>query len=76
MSDVFRRTDETLEYMNKVYLWPNVSTKRKEQNKLLGEEVIIQTKLLGKCDYLFGMHTGVFSGAILWNENIKKIFKI
>lgn len=76
LNDVFRRTDETLEYMNKVYLWPNVSTKRKEQNKLLGEEVIIQTKLLGKCDYLFGMHTGVFCGAVLWNENIKKIFKI
>lgn len=73
---VFRRTDETLEYMNRVFLWPNVSTKRKEQNKLLGEEVIIQTKLLGKCSYLFGMHTGVFCGAVLWNENIKKIFKI
>jgi hypothetical protein len=75
MRDVFRRTDESIEYMNRVYLWPNMSTKRREQNKLLGEEVIIQTKLLGKCDYLYGAHTGVFCGAVLWGQNIKKIFK-
>jgi hypothetical protein len=74
--DVFRRTDETSEYMNRVFLWPNVSTKRENQNKLLGEETIIQTKLLGKCDYLFGIHSGVFAGAILWGENIKQIFKL
>lgn len=74
--DVFRRTDETLEYMNSVFLWPNVDTKRENQNKLLGEETIIQTKLLGKCDYLFGIHSGVFAGAVLWGENIKKIFKL
>jgi hypothetical protein len=75
LPDVFRRTDETLDYMNRVFLWPNVSTKRKNQNKLLGEETIIQTKLLGKCDYLFGIHSGVFAGAVLWGENIKEIFK-
>jgi len=76
MQDVFRRTDETLDYMNKVFLWPNVSNKRKNQNQLLGEETIIQTKLLGKCDYLFGIHSGVFAGAVLWGENIKQIFKL
>lgn len=76
MENVFRRTDETLEYMNRVYLWPNVDTKRKDQNRLLGEETIVQTKLLGKCDYLLGMHTGVFCGAVLWGENIKEIFKL
>jgi hypothetical protein len=74
--NIFRRTDETLEYMNRVFLWPNVDTKRENQNKLLGEETIIQTKLLGKCDYLFGIHSGIFAGAILWGENIKKIFKL
>jgi len=74
--DVFRRTDETIEYMNRVYLWPNVDTKRPNQNELLGEETIIQTKLLGKCDYLLGMHSGVFCGALLWGENIKQIFKM
>ena len=62
--------------MNRVFLWPNVTTKRKNQNKLLGEETIIQTKLLGKCDYLFGIHSGVFAGAILWGENITKTFKM
>lgn len=76
MPDVFRRTDETMEYINRVHCWPNVSTKRPNHCKLLGEETIIQTKLLGKCDYLFGRLSGVFAGAILWNDNIKKVFKI
>lgn len=76
MKNVFRRTDETLEYMNRVHCWPNVSNKRFDHCKLLGEETIIQTKLLGKCDYIMGRHSGVFTGAILWGENIKKIFKI
>jgi len=74
--DVFRRTDETMEYMNRVHCWPNVSTKRMDHCKLLGEEVIIQAKLLGKCDYLFGRHSGVFAGAVLWNENINQLYKI
>jgi hypothetical protein len=74
--DVFRRTDETMEYVNRVHCWPNVSTKRDNQCKLLGEETIIQTKLLGKCDYLFGRFSGIFAGAVLWNDNFKKVFKI
>ncbi len=74
--DVFRRTDETMKHMNNIFFWPNISSKRDNQNKLLGEEVIIQTKLLGKCDYLFGRHTGVLAGAILWSKNIKQLFKI
>ena len=74
--NVFRRTDETDEYIDKVTIWPNVSTKRDNQSKLLGEEVIIQTKLLSKCDYLLGRLSGVFAGAIIWNENIKKVYKL
>ena len=74
--DVFRRTDETMEYINRVHCWPNVSTKRENHCRLLGEEVIIQAKLMGKCDYLFGRLSGVLAGAVLWNENIKKVFKI
>jgi hypothetical protein len=74
--DVFRRTDETMEYINRISYWMNVSTKRENHCKLLGEETIIQTKLLGKCDYLFGRLSGIFAGAVLWNENYKKIFKI
>ena len=74
--DVFRRTDETMEYINRVHCWPNVSTKRADHCRLLGEEVIIQSKLLGKSDYLFGRLSGVLAGAVLWNENIKHVFKI
>lgn len=76
MPDVFRRTDETMEYINHVHCWPNVSKKRPDHCRLLGEEVIIQAKLMGKCDYLFGRLSGVLAGAVLWNDNLKQIFKI
>jgi hypothetical protein len=74
--DIFRRTDETIEYMNRVPCWMNVSTKRENHCSLLGEETIIQTKLLGKCDYLFGRRCGILAGAILWNENIKELITL
>ncbi len=76
MKNIFRRTDETIEYMNRVPCWMNVSTKRENHCKLLGEETIIQTKLLGKCDYLFGRKCGILSGAVLWNENIKELITL
>jgi hypothetical protein len=76
MENIFRRTDETIEYMNRVPCWMNVSTKRENHCKLLGEETIIQTKLLGKCDYLFGRKCGILSGAVLWNENIKELITL
>ena len=76
MKNIFRRTDETIEYINRVPCWMNVSTKRENHCKLLGEETIIQTKLLGKCDYLFGRRCGILAGAILWNENIKELFTL
>ena len=71
--NVFRRTDETEEYITKVHCWINVSKKRKNHTIQLGEECIIQTKLLGKCDYLCGRFCGLTAGAVLWNENIKDI---
>jgi hypothetical protein len=74
--NVFRRTDETMEYINRVHCWPNVSTKRENHCKLLGEETIIQSTLLGKSDYLFGRLSGVLAGAVLWSEKIKQVFKI
>jgi hypothetical protein len=76
MPNVFRRTDETMEYINHVHCWPNVSKKREDHCRLLGEEVIIQAKLMGKSDYLFGRLSGMLAGGVLWNENIKKVFKI
>jgi hypothetical protein len=74
--NIFRRTDETDEYIIRVHCWMNVSKKRENHCKLLGEETIIQTKLLSKCDYLFGRHCGIIAGAVLWNENIKKVFRL
>tara|TARA_Y100001937_G_scaffold128498_1_gene205463 strand:+ start:4328 stop:5185 length:858 start_codon:yes stop_codon:yes gene_type:complete len=74
--NVFRRTDETMEYVNRVHCWPNVSTKRENHCKMLGEEVIIQAKLMGRGKYLFGRLSGMLAGAVLWNENLEKVFKI
>ena len=74
--NVFRRTDESLEYVEEMHHWCNISQKRKNHTKLLGEEVIIQTKLLAKCNYLLGRHSGVFCGAILWNQKIEEVFSI
>ncbi len=31
---------------------------------------------MGKSDYLFGRLSGMLAGGVLWNENIKKVFKI
>jgi hypothetical protein len=73
--NVFRRTDESINDIRNLH-WINQSQKRKNHCELLGEEVIIQTKLLGKCDYLFGIHSGTIAGAILWGENIKKFYKM
>ena len=74
--DVFRRTDETFEYIVTVHFWCNISRKRENHCRLLGEEVILQTKLLGKCDYLFGRFSGVLAGAVLWGDNIKKVYQL
>jgi hypothetical protein len=74
LPDYFRRTDETDEYIKEIHYWMNVSDKREQHTKKLGEECIIQTKLLGKCDYLLGIHSGLLAGAILWSENIKELY--
>ena len=65
-----------MEYVNRVHCWPNVSTKRENHCKMLGEEVIIQAKLMGRGKYLFGRLSGMLAGAVLWNENLEKVFKI
>jgi len=75
LDNVFRRTDETLEYMLNYPLWPCIDTKRPNQCRLLGEETIIQALLLSKCDYLIVKQCGVSSGAIFWaGDNLKNVF--
>jgi len=73
--EAYRKTTESDAYCSAV-LWPNFYNGRSDHRRKLGEETIIQTKLLGKCDYLMGIHSGIFAGAILWNENIKNVFKL
>jgi hypothetical protein len=76
LPNIFRRTDESIEYINSIPYWMNISNKRENHCTLLGEETIIQTKLLSKCDYMIGRHCGILAGAVLWNENIKELIKI
>jgi len=73
--EAYRKTTESDEYCS-MALWPNFYNGRSDHRRKLGEETIIQTKLLGKCDYLLGIHSGIFAGAVLWGENLKKIFKL
>lgn len=72
--DVFRRTDETLEYVNQNILWAILNTKRENHCRLLGEECLIQALLLGKCDYLIGKQCGTTNAAIFYSENLKDVY--
>ena len=43
---------------------------------ILTFEKIDMDNLLAKCNYLLGRHSGIFCGAILWNQNIEEVFSI
>jgi len=77
LKNVFRRTTETIEYMNRYKFWPNLSSSRKNHRRLLGEECLVQTLLLSKCDYLVAKQCGTSSAAIFYaNENLKDVIYI
>jgi len=74
LENIFRRTTESDEYVRKYPMWPNIANPRKNHNKLLGEECLIQAKLLGMCDYLLVKHCGTSSAAILFaTDNLKDV---
>lgn len=69
--DVFRRTDQTEEYVkNNPYWWAD--TVRPNHASLSGEECLIQGHLMAKCNILFGRQSGFVNGAMLFNENITR----
>jgi hypothetical protein len=70
-SDFFRRTTQD-DSVFEIWTWPYTCATRQNHGTRLGEEMIIQAKLLGKCDYLLGKHSGTLCGAILFNENIRQ----
>jgi hypothetical protein len=72
--DVFRRTDETLEYMNKLGLWAILSDKRPNHKRLLGEECLIQALLLARCDYLIVKVCGTANAAVFFSEVVKDVY--
>jgi hypothetical protein len=74
LRDVFRRTDETLDYMNKYNLWAIIADKRPNHRKLLGEECLMQALLLSKCDYLICKICGTANGAIFFSDNLKEVY--
>lgn len=74
LKNVFRRTTETIEYMNQYKFWPNLNSSRKNHRRLLGEECLVQALLLSKCDYLLVKQCGTSSAAIFYsNENLKDV---
>jgi hypothetical protein len=76
LKDVFRRTEETLEYMNSVGLWAIIADKRPNHKKLLGEECLIQALLLSKCDYLICKVCGTANAAVFFSDNLKEVYYI
>ena len=74
--DVFRRTTEDLDYTVEFPLWPCLDQSRENHNRLLGEEMLLQALLLGKCDYLIAKVCGTASAAVFFAENIKKVFYV
>ena len=74
LKDVFRRTDETLDYMEGCLIWFALDDRRENHCQLLGEECLIQALLLSKCDYLIIKQCGTSSAAILFSDDIKEVF--
>lgn len=67
--DVFRRTDQTEEYIEKnPYWWADPV--RPNHAVLSGEECLIQGHLMAKCNMLFGRQCGFVNGAMMFNESI------
>lgn len=74
--NVFRRVDQPLEYCKYNWEWPYEYNLRSNHTKILGDECLIQTLLLGKCDYLICKENGISAGAIFFKENIKDVFYV
>lgn len=74
--DVFRRTNEPLDYTISYPLWPCLDKSRENHCKILGEEMLLQALLLAKCDYLIAKVCGTASAAIFFSEKIKKVFYV
>jgi hypothetical protein len=73
--NVFRRTNETINFMVNTPLWPSMNSPRPEHCKRLGEECLVQTLLLGMCDYMCVKQCGTSSGGIFFGtENLKNVY--
>ena len=70
LEDIFRVT----EICNISPIGENLNFDRKFHKYLLGEEVIKDTFILSKTDYLIKSHSSVSDCAILLTETIKQIF--
>lgn len=76
LKDVFRRTNEPLDYTIKYPLWPCIKNYRDNHCKLLGEEMLIQALLLGKCDYLIAKVCGTASAAVFLSESLRMVYYV
>lgn len=77
MDDVYRRTTESLEEIVNFSLLYCLVTPREDHKRLLGEECLIQAKLLSKSDYLLVKQCGTSSAAIFFaDNNLKNVYYI
>jgi len=73
--DVFRRTTQSLQYCKSNWKWC-YENNRPNHTKILGDECMIQSLLLGKCDYLICKYNSFSAGAILFNDNLKNVYYV
>ena len=74
--DVFRRTTQSLEYCKYHWEWPYQGNPRPNHTKILGDECLSQTLILGKCDYLICKENSMSAGALFFKENIKNVYYV
>ena len=74
--DVFRRTDEDVEYCNHSSTWYYETPRRDFHGKILGDECLSQAMLLGMTDYLVCKICGTSSGAMFFSKNIKDVYYV
>jgi len=74
--DVFRRTDENVEYCKMHGEWVYENPKRENHGKILGEECLIQSMLLGMCGYMVCKQCGTSSGAIFFQKKLKEVYYV
>lgn len=71
LKDFFRKTTQSSELIKNRYMpwWLNSPTGNPDHRKRLGEECLIQARLLSRCQYFLGTCSGVSNAVQFFNSN-------